>query len=162
MKVKELLSKVENVGWILREENGNEINFEKLTSEEENTLKNQEVISFDIEKDYLAITIQMPKPKEKQTFTPKFNIGQKVYYCSHLISGNCTSKDKIVFMNNCFIELTTINGVKFDNFGVRYDIKCYDYLVSEKQLFETKESLLQHINNLMGQAVENLEDIEND
>ena len=73
MKVKELLSKVENVGWILREENGNEINFEKLTSEEENTLKNQEVISFDIEKDYLAITIQMPKPKEKQTFTPKFN-----------------------------------------------------------------------------------------
>lgn len=162
MKVKELLSKVENIGYILKEENGNEIDFEKLTIEDENTLKNQEVISFDIEKDNLVITIQMPKPKEKQTFTPKFNIGQKVYYCSYLISGNCSNKEKIVFRNDSYIKLTTIDGIKFCKTGVRYDVECSYYLVNEDQLFETKEELLQHLNNLINQAVGNLENVEND
>lgn len=159
MKVKELLSKVENVGYILKEENGNEIDFEKLTIEDENTLKNQEVISFDIEKDNLVITIQMPKPKEKQTFTPKFNIGQKVYYCSYLIYGDHSGKEKIDFNRDGFMALTEIKGIKFDIFGVRYDVKCYDYLVQADQVFETKEELLQHLNNLMGKAVEQLKGI---
>lgn len=160
MKVKELLSKVENVGYILKEENGNEIDFEKLTIEDENTLKNQEVISFDIEKDNLVITIQMPKPKEKQTFTPKFNIGQKVYYCPNLVSIN--NKEKVVFRDKSFIKITTVKGIKFDTLGARYDVECYDYLVCACELFETKEELLQHLNNLINQAVGNLENVEND
>lgn len=162
MKVKELLSKVENVGYILKEENGNEIDFEKLTIEDENTFKNQEVISFDIEKDNLVITIQMPKPKEKQTFTPKFNIGQRVYYCSYLISENYSNEEKVVLRNDSIITTTTVLGIKFDRTGVRYDVNCRNYLVNEDQVFETKEELLQHLNNLMGKAVGNLEDVEND
>jgi hypothetical protein len=142
MKLKELLSKVENVGYVLKEENGNEIEFDKLTQAEENKLMEQNVISFDVVKEDLEITIAMPKPKEKQTFTPKFNLGQEVYY----FDGNK-------------IKTTKIDTIKFSSIGTQYGVECYSYLVSQVDLFETKEELLQYFDKLIKNAVDKLEDI---
>ena len=143
MKLKELLSKVENVGYLLKEENGNEIETDKLTQAEENKLMEQKVISFDVVKDYLEITIEMPKPKEKQTLTPAFNIGQKVYH----FDGNK-------------IKTTKIDTIKFSSKGIHYGVEYHSYLVSKSDLFETKEELLQYFDKLIKNAVDKLEDIE--
>jgi hypothetical protein len=110
-------------------------------------------------KEDLEITIEMPKPKEKQTFTPKFNIGQEVYYCS-INFGSCTRWNAPI-LNDSKISHTKINGIKFTNGGARYDVECNNYrLVSECELFETKEELIEHINKMVKIAVEQLEDIE--
>lgn len=63
MKLKELVSKMENVDYVLKDENGNEIN--SPTPNEESKLMEQNVISFNMVKDYLEITIEIPKPKVK-------------------------------------------------------------------------------------------------
>lgn len=143
MKLKELLSKIENVGYVLKEENGNEIEWDKLTQAEESKLMEQNVISFDVVKEDLEITIEMPKPKEKQTLTPAFNIGQKVYH----FKGN-------------EIKTTKIDTIKFSSIGIQYGVEYYPYLVSKVDLFETKEELLQYLDKLIKNAVDKLEDIE--
>lgn len=159
MKLKELLSKVENVGYVLKEEDGNEIETDKLTQAEENKLMEHNVISFEVVKGDLEITIEMPKPKEKQTFTPKFNLGQKVYFCS-INFGTC-NRWSASLLNHCKIEVTKINGIKFSENGTRYDVDCNSCrLVCECELFETKEELIEHINKMMKITVEQLEDIE--
>lgn len=159
MKLKELVSKMENVGYVLKEENGNEIEFDKLSMAEESKLMEQNVISFDVVEKDLEITIEMPKPKVKQTFTPKFNLGQKVYFCSNFISGK--GKYRVNFQNDSFMATTKINGIKFSENGTRYDVDCKSTrLVCECELFETKEELIEYINNTINQAVDQLEEIE--
>lgn len=143
MKLKELLSKVENVGYLLKDENGNEIEFDKLTQAEESKLMEQNVISFDVVKEDLEITIEMPKPKVKQTFTPAFNIGQKVYF----FDGNK-------------IKTTKIDTIKVISIGIQYGVEYHPYLVCQADLFETKEELLQYFDKLIKNAVDKLEDIE--
>lgn len=161
MKLKELLSKVENVGYLLREENGNEIEFDKLTQAEEDKLMEQNVISFDVVKNDLDITIEMPKSKEKQTFTPKFNLGQEVYFCPTLICMNATGKYRVTFHNDVVIQPTKINGVKFTQIGVQYDVGCKSTrLVCEGELFETKEEIKNFLNENITKGLEQLEDIE--
>lgn len=156
MKLKELVSKMENVGYVLKDENGNEVN--SPTPNEESKLMEQNVISFDVVKEDLEITIEMPKPKVKQTFTPKFNLGQNVYHCS-INFGSCNHWYAPI-LNDGKIKVTKINGVKFTNYGTRYDIDCNTcHLVCENELFETKEELIEHINKMVKIAVEQLEEI---
>lgn len=120
----------------------------------------QNVISFNVVKEDLEITVEMPKPKVKQTFTPKFNLGQEVYYCSELIYQGNTNKYKVAFHNDSFIKPTKINGIKFYENGTNYDVDCKSSrLVCERELFETKEELIEHINKIIKQAVDQLEEI---
>lgn len=156
MKLKELVNKMENVSYVLKDENGNEIN--SPTPNEESKLMEQNVISFDVVKEDLEIIIEMPKTKEKQTFTPKFNLGQTVYFCSDLIGG--IGKYRVNFYDDIFIKPTKINGIKFSENGTRYDVDCKSSrLVCERELFETKEELIEHINKTIKRAIDQLEEI---
>lgn len=159
MRLKVLLNKFEDTSYVLKDENGNEIDFETSSTKVKNSLLEKNVISSTIEKDYLVITIELPKPKEKITYTPKFQIGEFVYKC---VVDNIIMYDNSIYfkIDEQKIAITKINEIKITNDSVLYRIDGFSYDYEEKDLFKTKEELLNAIVNQIKNSVDKLDDLE--
>ena len=160
MRLKVLLNKFEDTSYILKDENGNEIGLEELSRGAECELLEQNVISSTIEKDRLVITIELPKPKEKITYTPKFQIGERIYKCDiNTLTGDDTN-GLYFSLYGKKIAITKINEITISKDEILYSVNGFSGLYPENSLFKTKEELLNAIVNQIKNSVDKLDDLE--